>query len=354
MKKVTIIGHFGGNTNMLDGQTIKTKILYSELKERTDWKIYRVDTYYRRHNPFRLLWDSCKGIVGSHNIIVLLSKGGMRIYFPILYYVSKWFHKNIFHDVIGGKLPEYVRDIPGFHKYISNFKHNWVETETIKKALEAQGIYNCTVVPNFKNISVVPLEQLECHFDEPFRFCTFSRVIKEKGIEDAVNAVDSINKKYGRTVCELDIYGYIDKAYEKQFESFMMNKTASHYCGLVDYDKSVEVISSYYALLFPTYWKGEGFPGTLVDALSAGLPVIASDWNFNKDIIKNGETGILFPSELASDLESAMCLLMEKKNIIGLYKQNCVHAAEFYGADRHMKYIIQSIQAENGIQFDTK
>ena len=122
MEKITIIGHFGGNTNMLDGQTIKTKTLYTELKKNTNWKIYKVDTYYCRHNPIRFLWDSSKGIIGSHNIIVLLSKGGMRVCFPILYYASKLFHKNIFHDVIGGKLPEYVKDIPNFHKYISSFK----------------------------------------------------------------------------------------------------------------------------------------------------------------------------------------------------------------------------------------
>ena len=31
-KKIAIIGHFGGNENILDGQTIKTKILYDELR----------------------------------------------------------------------------------------------------------------------------------------------------------------------------------------------------------------------------------------------------------------------------------------------------------------------------------
>ena len=30
-KKIAIIGHFGGSENLLDGQTIKTKILYDEL-----------------------------------------------------------------------------------------------------------------------------------------------------------------------------------------------------------------------------------------------------------------------------------------------------------------------------------
>ena len=31
-RKIGIIGHFGGTENILDGQTIKTKILYNEIK----------------------------------------------------------------------------------------------------------------------------------------------------------------------------------------------------------------------------------------------------------------------------------------------------------------------------------
>lgn len=45
---------------------------------------------------------------------------------------------------------------------------------------------------------------------EPLPLCTFSRVMKEKGIEDAVNAVKSVNKYFGRVVYTLDIYGQVD------------------------------------------------------------------------------------------------------------------------------------------------
>ena len=56
-KKISIIGHFGGNENILDGQTIKTKILYDELKNATDWKIKKVDTYYKRKKSLKLIKD---------------------------------------------------------------------------------------------------------------------------------------------------------------------------------------------------------------------------------------------------------------------------------------------------------
>ncbi|MFR3494185.1 MAG: glycosyltransferase [Blautia sp.] len=50
------------------------------------------------------------------------------------------------------------------------------------------------------------------------------------------------------------------------------------YKGMVPFNQSTEVLKNYDALLFPTYYEGEGFAGTIIDAFAAGLPVIASDW----------------------------------------------------------------------------
>ena len=65
-KTIGIIGHFGGKENILDGQTIKTKILYEELSNATDWKIQKVDTYYKSRNPIKLLFDTFKSVSYTH------------------------------------------------------------------------------------------------------------------------------------------------------------------------------------------------------------------------------------------------------------------------------------------------
>ena len=38
--------------------------------------------------------------------------------------------------------------------------------------------------------------------------------MKEKGIEDAINAVESVNAHFGRTVYTLDIFGQGDVEYK--------------------------------------------------------------------------------------------------------------------------------------------
>ena len=121
--------------------------------------------------------------------------------------------------------------------------------------------------------------------------------MREKGIEDAVNAVVSVNTDLGVQAFSLDIYGQVDGAQLEWFES-LQTKFPSYirYDGLVPFDKSVDVLKDYFALLFPTYYEVEGFAGTLIDAYSAGVPVIASDWKYNAELV-NENVGFVYPTE---------------------------------------------------------
>ena len=112
---------------------------------------------------------------------------------------------------------------------------------------------------------------------------------------------------------------------------------------MVPYDKSDEVIKDYFALLFPTFWKGEGFPGTIVDAFSAGLPVIASDWNYNSEIVKNKINGILYPNDEMDDLYQAMKWMIDNNNIITSMKKNCIETACRYQPDEYICKIVKFI-----------
>ncbi len=38
-----------------------------------------------------------------------------------------------------------------------------------------------------------------------------------------------------------------------------------------------------------------GFAGTLIDAMAAGVPVIASNWKYNPEIVIENVTGRIYP-----------------------------------------------------------
>ena len=343
IKKITIVGHFGGKKIFSDGQTVKTKILYDELKKVPNFEIKKVDTYYKSKRPIKLLLTTFINIISTKDIILLLSGNGMRFYFPLCYFFAKIFKKNIYHDVIGGNLWEYVIKYPTYKKYLNSFKYNWVETIALKDKLKELGISNVQVIPNFKNLHVIDKEKIKLPNNRNYKFCTFSRVTEKKGITDAIYAVAKLNEIGYK--CILDIYGPIDSEYEETFYKLLgKNKSCINYCGIISYNNSTNTLKKYDLLLFPTYWEGEGFPGTIVDAFSSGLPVVATDWNCNKEILSNYKTGIIYPNKTEKTLEDAIVKLLDDEKLLLEMKYNCINEAKKYVPSIYMKKIISYME----------
>ena len=112
----------------------------------------------------------------------------------------------------------------------------------------------------------------------------------------------------------------------------------------MSFDKSVDAIKDYYALLFPTCWLGEGFAGTIIDAFSAGLPVVASDWNCNKEIVDNRITGILYPNDEQKDLYESVKWIIEHSEQLFEMKKNCIREAKKYLPSQHIEKIISKME----------
>ena len=71
---ISIIGYFGGKENFLDGQTIKTKILYEELSKVKGVRVKKVDTYYKEHCKIKLVWEFLIAVLTSRHLFCLLLK----------------------------------------------------------------------------------------------------------------------------------------------------------------------------------------------------------------------------------------------------------------------------------------
>ena len=346
--RIGIIGHFAFGQEVLDGQTVKTKILYDGLLNYKDsnvdskTKIYCVDTYDNKVNKFRLLLKSLICILSCKTIIILLSGNGMRIYFPMMYYAKKFLKRNVYHDVIGGSLALSVTNNPKYKKYLNSFNENWVEFQKMKKEMEEVGVLNCRVIPNFKHLNVkkahltIPEEKKSC-------FCMFSRVVEEKGITDAIIAIDQYNREHNADA-SLEIWGPVDDKYSEKFALFLEKyKSCVTYRGTVSYNKSIEVLTDHLALLFPTYWPGEGFPGTIVDAFAAGLPVIASEWKANSELIENFKTGLVYPNDSTKTLYESIEWAMNHQDKMSQMRLNCIENATEYITDKWIPFIIDVI-----------
>lgn len=332
MKKVCVIGHFGFGENLLNGQTIKTKNVTRELEKQYGVdQIIKIDTHGGVKALPQIIMRMIVAFKYSENVVIFPAHNGVKIFVPLCNILNTIFKKKVHYIVIGGWLPSFLNGKYFLKRNLMHFDGIYVETNTMKKALMQLGLNNVIILKNFKDIEILHEEELQMVYEKPYKICTFSRVILEKGIEDIVNTVISINKKNREPIYCLDIYGPIDAKQEEWFDKLKNNfPSYISYKGLVSADKSVEVLKNYFLLAFPTKFYTEGIPGTILDAYAAGVPVIASRWENFFDVIEEGKTGIGYEFDNQKELETILEKISSTPQIIIEKKHKCIEKAREY------------------------
>ena len=116
----------------------------------------------------------------------------------------------------------------------------------------------------------------------------------EKGVETVFEVVDRLNAA-GSGEVTVDFYGQVEADYEERFQELLGRCPHAVFKGSLEPGKVVETLAGYDLLLLPTFYPGEGFPGAIVEAGLAGIPVAVSLWKHNIEYVKDGETGFLIP-----------------------------------------------------------
>ncbi len=150
--------------------------------------------------------------------------------------------------------------------------------------------------------------------DGIIRFLFIGRIMKEKGIEEYLQAADAITKKYPNT--EFQILGGFEE--EKYRDVILNNKNPKiKYLGVSD-DVRNE-IKEVDCIINPTYH--EGMSNVLLEGAAMGKPLIASNIPGCKEIVDDGINGYLFEArnvnQLVEKIEKFLSLDDEAKNQMG-------------------------------------
>ncbi len=231
--------------------------------------------------------------------------------------------------------------------YLKRVDENYVETKQFENFLINKGITNVRYSPVFsKRKSINDKNILKESVKKPFKFCTYSRVCKEKGISRAIDAVNIINKQAGEAVCELDIYGFPQDDYKIEFETKVSESHGSvHVYPYLDDSNAIETLAKHYMMLFPTYYDGEGFPIAIIECLKSGVPVIASDWHFNSEVILDGETGLIFQLDKQNELESKIKWAISNPDEILNMKYKCLERALQFEPNQALFSVYEKIES---------
>lgn len=292
MKKGTSlqIGNFGGSLEQIDGQTIKT-VMFSLLLNDIHKKNIKIDIYNYTKIQFFLLYLTLPFyILRAKYVYIGLGKRGMLTFAPWVIFLSLIFRRKIIYYVIGGWFFDFLSNKKKIIFLYKKFDSILVELPSMISIGKSLGINNIYFFPNFRHPNSLP--KIKKTLTGKLDLIFYSRVIKEKGIRDAISAVQMLTDD-GFNI-SLDIFGplideslieKINPAYNIQYKGVLNPLSENLY----------NIINKYDILIFPTYYKGEGFPGAIIDAFIAGVPVLATNWKYNSEIVNDGINGGLFP-----------------------------------------------------------
>ena len=341
MKKIGIVGSFGLGENLADGQNVKSNNIYKALLTRySKDDIAIVDTHSHSKKLIKIFFQSFYVALTCKNIIIMPAQNGVKIFVPFFTGLNYLMPRSLHYVVVGGWLGEYLSKRPKLAKKLKKFDGIYPETNTLLKELINLGLDNCFVLPNFKELQIATHKNLQYSANCPYRICTFSRVMKDKGITDIIEATKTVNRELGKKTFELDIYGKIDANYEQEFNKLLLDVgDCVQYKGVVSSENSVSIIEQYFVLVFPTRFETEGIPGTIIDAYASGVPVVSARWNSFRDIIDENQTGFGFELGNVSDLVSVLKRIASDPQSVESLKGNCLAKAETYTPQNAIKVL---------------
>lgn len=326
--KLILVGGIHLNHKPTCGETMKNQLFLRRFNELFE-KVVPIDTYQWQKHPWCLLKIFFVLLFNPKAKVIISGSGASKYLINFLYRFP--INKHAYFWVVGGDLPIAVRKGLFDVKALNSLVYLPVQGQSMVEELNELGVKNAIFVPNSKPITYHPtIKQHEAQ--SPYRFVFLSRIHPDKGFKEIREASEMLDATGYHGQYTIDFYGAKADDFTEEFDAMIAQKENWSYKGYMDLttDAGYELLSSYDMMLFPTYWRGEGFPGVVLDANIAGVPIIASDWNLNTEVIENNKTGLVIPTHDSSALYEAMKKVITGEIDLFTMKKTCAEHVQQY------------------------
>lgn len=146
------------------------------------------------------------------------------------------------------------------------------------------------------------------------------RLIPEKGVADLIGAIKQLPH------AELLVVG--DGPDRARLKS-LADGTSTTFAGRVSHEAIADYLQQARVLVLPSH-SGDGLPNVILEAMSWGVPVVATNTAGIPDIVRHGETGYLYePGDVGKMAAYVSCLLADDELHHRLSVQS-LHAVESF------------------------
>ncbi len=249
--------------------------------------------YYKNTKPDLVISQSSAGfeIIKQKNRVPVLAIAHGTILREFKTFIKKGGYKN---PITFAKTLQYViREYFGKQYNFIN-KADFVVTvsEDVKKDLLKETKVNPKKVQViYVGVSSARFLNPRINNADPIRLIYVGVLIKEKGAGFAILAISKLKEKYKDI--QLTIVGDgQDKLYFEDLVNGLELGNYVNFKGRVDYSQIPMLLNQNNIFIHPSV-RDEGFPMVILEAVTAGLVVIATDKGGTRNVVKSGINGIL-------------------------------------------------------------
>lgn len=157
---------------------------------------------------------------------------------------------------------------------------------------------------------------LEYPSEDTIEFAFISRIMKEKGIDQYLDAAKQIREKYPNTA--FHVCGSCEQDYENTLKN-LHNRGIIIYHGMVRDVR--EILKNIHCTVHPTYYP-EGISNVLLESSACARPIITTDRAGCREVIDNGVNGFVVrkkdSADLIEKLKKFIALPWEEKRQMGI------------------------------------
>jgi glycosyltransferase involved in cell wall biosynthesis len=232
------------------------------------------------------------------------SRPAVILYGPLLFLLARLFHKPLVIRLFGGTLEQEYEALSSarrwvFERTVLSTDLLLLETKHLVTYFGQHGTRCGRWYPNSRQIVDLPTRQEDAR-PSCKRFVFLGRVVEDKGIGVILESVPHLTS----SEISVDIFGPLDGHYTAEYIN-SKGKGMVGYKGILTPEQVRDELFNYDALILPTFYQGEGYPGVILEAYSHGLPVIATQWRSIPEIVDEN-SGILIPLRSPAALAQAM------------------------------------------------
>lgn len=320
---ILYVGSLSKKRNRLDGVTIKSRVLEEWLKSQEDITVKVVDVDGWEKYFIKIIYEIVTKYLKCNKIVICSSSRGAYILLKFLKKINN--KKDIFYFIAGGELANMIKNRKFNIEIYKPIKKMYSEPIDMMEDMKKLGLKNIEQKNNFRKVINRPNLKAA---NKEIKLVFFSRVIKVKGIEEAIKVFSKLKSKY-RNI-SLDIYGQVTEEYLMFLKKSFVE--GIQYKGVIIPNNCDEyrILSNYDIFVLPTYHTGEGLPGALIDAYISGLAVVVSRWKYASQYVDDNKVGLIHEYKNYDDLYKKLELLINNSDKVSeLRKQSYLKAEEF-------------------------